>query len=60
MIPTMWAGIPHAALGDGAFLQEQFDIPTGLNLFNASLMLAFMSIPTICSISEDAIRSDVE
>ena len=39
------------------FLQRVFDIPTGLNLFNASLMLAFMSIPTICSISEDAIHS---
>ncbi|MCD6561229.1 MAG: phosphate ABC transporter permease subunit PstC [Deltaproteobacteria bacterium] len=39
------------------FLQETFGIPTGLNLFNASLMLAFMSIPTICSISEDAIYS---
>ena len=39
------------------FLQKVFDIPTGLNLFNASLMLAFMSIPTICSISEDAIHS---
>ncbi|MBL0714146.1 MAG: phosphate ABC transporter permease subunit PstC [Desulfosarcina sp.] len=36
-------------------LQEILDIPTGLNLFNASLMLAFMSIPTICSLSEDAI-----
>ena len=39
------------------FLQRILDIPTGLNLFNASLMLAFMSIPTICSISEDAIFS---
>jgi phosphate transport system permease protein len=38
-------------------LQNVFDIPTGLNLFNASLMLAFMSIPTITSISEDAIFS---
>ncbi len=38
-------------------LQEILDIPTGLNLFNASLMLAFMSIPTICSLSEDAIFS---
>jgi phosphate transport system permease protein len=28
-----------------------------LNLFNAGIMLAFMSIPTICSISEDAIFS---
>lgn len=39
------------------FLQDHFDIATGLNLFNASLMLAFMSIPTICSISEDAVFS---
>jgi len=39
------------------FLQEVFDLPTGLNLFNASLMLAFMSVPTICTISEDAISS---
>jgi phosphate transport system permease protein len=39
------------------FLQNVFDVATGLNLFNAALMLAFMSIPTICSISEDAIYS---
>lgn len=39
------------------FLQNTLDIPTGLNLFNASLMLAFMSVPTICSLSEDAIYS---
>ena len=39
------------------FLQETFNLATGLNLFNASLMLAFMSVPTICSISEDAIFS---
>lgn len=39
------------------FLQETFGIPTGLNLFNAALMLSFMSVPTICSISEDAIYS---
>ena len=39
------------------FLQNVFDVPTGLNVFNASIMLAFMSVPTICSISEDAIYS---
>jgi len=38
-------------------LQDMFGIPTGLNLFNASMMLAFMSIPTITSLSEDAIYS---
>ena len=39
------------------FLQNVFEIPTGLNLFNSAMMLAFMSIPTICSLSEDAIYS---
>jgi phosphate transport system permease protein len=39
------------------FLQNLLDLPTGLNLCNAALMLAFMSVPTICSISEDAIHS---
>jgi phosphate ABC transporter, permease protein PstC len=36
-------------------LQETFDLATGLNLFNAGLMLAFMSVPTICSVAEDAL-----
>lgn len=39
------------------FLQNTLDIPVGLNMFNASLMLAFMSVPTITSVSEDAIHS---
>lgn len=39
------------------FLQNTFNIATGLNLFNAAMMLAFMSIPTICSLSEDAVYS---
>jgi phosphate transport system permease protein len=38
-------------------LQDAFDLNTGLNLFNAALMLAFMAVPTIASISEDAISS---
>ncbi|MDY6822289.1 MAG: phosphate ABC transporter permease subunit PstC [Thermodesulfobacteriota bacterium] len=39
------------------FLQKVFNVPIGVNLFNASLMLGFMAVPTICSISEDAINS---
>ncbi len=39
------------------FLQDYFGVVLGLNLFNVSLMLAFMSIPTICTISEDALHS---
>ncbi len=39
------------------FLQDVFDADTGLNLFNAGLMLAFMSVPTICSVAEDALHA---
>lgn len=39
------------------FLQDFFDADTGLNLFNASVMLAFMSVPTICSVTEDALQA---
>lgn len=39
------------------FLQDYLDVDTGLNLFNAALMLAFMSVPTICSVSEDALHA---
>ncbi len=38
-------------------LQNAFGLATGLNMFNASIMLAFMAIPTITSVSEDAIFS---
>ncbi|MBQ8829813.1 MAG: phosphate ABC transporter permease subunit PstC [Burkholderiaceae bacterium] len=38
------------------FLQNVFGAPTGLNLVNASLLLAFMAVPTICSITEDAFQ----
>jgi phosphate transport system permease protein len=34
-----------------------FNLPTGLTSFTGSLMLAFMAMPTIVSISEDAIRA---
>lgn len=62
-IVEMLASLPSVVIGFfgmvvvAPFLQETFDIATGLNLFNAALMLAFMSVPTICSISEDAIYS---
>ena len=62
-IVELLAALPSVVIGFfgmvvvAPFLQDILDIPTGLNLFNASLMLAFMSIPTICSISEDAIFS---
>jgi len=60
-VVEMLASLPSVVIGFfgmvimAPFLQDFFDIPVGLNLFNASLMLAFMSVPTIASVSEDAI-----
>ena len=62
-VVELLAALPSVVIGffgmviAAPFLQKIFDIPTGLNLFNSALMLAFMSIPTICSLSEDAIYS---
>jgi phosphate transport system permease protein len=55
------AGLPSVVLGFfgmvivAPWMQETFDLPTGLNIVNASLMLALMAVPTISSISEDAL-----
>ena len=62
-IVELLAALPSVVIGFfgmvivAPFLQQILDIPTGLNLFNAALMLGFMSVPTICSLSEDAIFS---
>jgi phosphate transport system permease protein len=62
-VVELLAALPSVVIGFfgmvivAPFLQNVFGLATGLNLFNAALMLAFMSIPTICSISEDAIYS---
>ena len=62
-VVELLAALPSVVIGFfgmvvvAPFLQDHFEVATGLNLFNASLMLAFMSVPTICSISEDAIHS---
>jgi len=62
-IVELMASMPSVVIGFfgmvvvAPFIQQLFNIPVGLNMFNASLMLAFMAVPTICSISEDAIFS---
>jgi phosphate transport system permease protein len=62
-IVELLAALPSVVIGFfgmvvvAPFLQNTFGIATGLNLFNAALMLSFMSVPTICSLSEDAIYS---
>lgn len=59
----LFAALPSVVIGFfgmvivAPFLQKQFDIPNGLNLSNASILLAFMAVPTIASVSEDALRS---
>jgi phosphate transport system permease protein len=55
------AGLPSVALGFfgmvivAPWLQDTFDLPTGLNIVNAAGILAIMAVPTIASISEDAL-----
>lgn len=62
-IVELMASMPSVVIGFfgmvvvAPFIQKTFNIPVGLNLFNAALMLAFMAVPTICTISEDAIFS---
>lgn len=59
----LMAALPSVVIGFvgmvvvAPWLQETFNLPTGLNLLNAGLMLAFMCIPTMASISEDALRN---
>lgn len=59
----LMAALPSVVIGFigmiilAPWLQDMFGIATGLNLFNASIMLAFMCVPTIASISEDALHN---
>jgi len=55
------AGIPSVVIGfigimiAAPFLQSLLKLPIGLTALTGSIMLAFMAMPTIISISEDAI-----
>jgi phosphate transport system permease protein len=57
------ASIPSVVLGLvgmmvlAPFLQRVLDLPTGLNLLNAGLILAIMATPTIASLGEDALST---
>lgn len=56
------AGIPSVVIGFigivlvGPFIAKVFNLSSGLNALNGSILLAVMSLPTIISISEGAIR----
>ena len=57
------AAIPSIVLGFigivmlAPFIRNLFNLPSGLTAFAGSIMLAFMAMPTIVSIIEDAINS---
>ncbi|MFA7075007.1 MAG: phosphate ABC transporter permease subunit PstC [Endomicrobiaceae bacterium] len=59
----LMAAIPSVVIGFVGMVtlvplvKTVFGVPTGLTAFSGSIMLAFMAMPTIVSISEDAIRS---
>jgi phosphate transport system permease protein len=55
------AGIPSVVLGFigmvalSPIVREVFNAPTGLTAFTGSMVLAYMSLPTIISVAEDAL-----
>ena len=57
------AGIPSVVIGFfglvvlAPFVKAAFGLETGLNAFTGGLLLGLMAIPTIMSVSEDALRS---
>ena len=61
-VVELLAAIPSVVLGFIGmvslvpFVRNLFNLPTGLSAFSGALILAFMALPTIVSISEDAIR----
>ena len=63
VILEILASIPSVVFGFlgiilvGPAMETIFHIQTGLNVFTASLLLAFMSIPTIASVSEESLQA---
>lgn len=57
------AGIPSVVIGFlgiilvGPFIAKLFGLYNGLNALNGAILLAVMALPTIISLSEDALRS---
>jgi phosphate transport system permease protein len=62
-IVEILAGIPSVVIGFlgivlvGPAIARIFHIPNGLNAINGSILLAVMALPTIISLSEDALKS---
>ncbi|MEO0108308.1 MAG: phosphate ABC transporter permease subunit PstC [candidate division WOR-3 bacterium] len=65
MVKTMvelFAGFPSVVIGFfglvvlAPFIARVFHVSSGLGILNASLLLALMALPTIISVSDDALR----
>jgi len=62
-IVELLAGLPSVVLGFlgilivSPFLRDVLNLPTGLTAFTGSLLLGGIAIPTIVSISEDALKN---
>jgi phosphate transport system permease protein len=58
----LFAGFPSVVLGFfglvvlAPLIARVFHVPSGLNLLNAGLLLGLMSLPTIISVADDALR----
>jgi phosphate transport system permease protein len=58
----LFAGFPSVVLGFfglvvlAPLIARVFHVPSGLNLLNAGVLLGLMSLPTIISVSDDALR----
>jgi phosphate transport system permease protein len=58
----LFAGFPSVVIGFfglvvlAPLISKVFGVPSGLNLLNASILLAFMALPTIISVADDALR----
>lgn len=63
VVVELLAAIPSVVIGFigmiilAPMVRKMFDLPTGLTAFSGSVMLALMSMPTIVSITEDAITA---
>jgi phosphate transport system permease protein len=61
-VVELFAGFPSVVLGFfglivlAPLIARTFNVPSGLGILNAGLLLAFMCLPTIISVSDDALR----
>lgn len=61
-IVELFAGFPSVVLGFfglivlGPFIARLFGVSSGLNLLNAGFILGLMALPTIISVTDDALR----